>query len=340
MFIVSQDSRTLNLLRVMLLSLSLSSTRGFIRNAGVVSSSPLSALTSSGPSLLRYRQKISWRGHPRACPGGVQALSMVLFDLPSGREVISYYESTRPRVPGIIGRLLSRVVAPLAALWMFLLFLSIKVGVPPVRLLEYSGAAWTCRTPPQLIYRTQSLKAGTKNTLQPTPPMLQVQKTPKTAPSASETTNSPQQLPSTEATHDPEHELVHSPPADGEADGVEGQHQLGKAEAAEGEVVARQADDSAMPASPSVGTPPPLQVELTHLPQRVAIQNNFILQHNTLTLPHNTLTLLQITLNFTMQSTNFTLLHNTLALLHRWSSRSRSSPLLSWSNVRRGIGRV
>ena len=56
-------------------------------------------------------------------------------------------------------------------------------------------------------------------------------------------------------------------------DGVEGQHQLGRAEAAEGEVVARQADDSAMPASPSVGTPPPLQVELTHLPQCVAIQN-------------------------------------------------------------------
>jgi hypothetical protein len=257
----------------MLLSLSLSSTRGFISNAGVVTSSPsLSALTSSGPSLLRYRQKISWRGHPRACPGGVQALSMVLFDLPGGREVISYYESTRPRVPGIIGRLLSRVVAPLAALWMFLLFLSIKVGVPPVRLLEYSGAAWTCRTPPQLIYRTRSLEAGTKNTLQPTPPILQVQKTPKTAPSA-ETTNSPQQLPSTEAAHDPEHELVHSPPADGGADGGEGQHQVGKAEAAAGEVAAREAEDSAMPASPSVEAPPPLQVELTHLPLRVAIQS-------------------------------------------------------------------
>ena len=231
MFIVSQDSRTLNLLRVMLLSLSLSSTRGFISNAGVVTSSPLSlsALTSSVPSLLRDRQKISWREHPRACPGNVQALSMVLFDLPGGREMISYYESTRPRVPRIIGRLLSRVVAPLAALWLFLLFLSIKVGVPPVRLLEYSGAAWTCRTPPQLIYRTQSLEAGTKNTLQPTPPMLPVHSTPKAAPTASETTNSPQKLPSTEAAHGAEHELVHSPPADEGADGGEGQLQVGKA---------------------------------------------------------------------------------------------------------------
>ncbi len=248
----------LNLLRVMLLSLSLSSTRGFIINAGVVTSSPLSfsALSSSGPSLLRVGPKISGRGHLRACPGGVQALSMVLFDLPGGREVISYYESTRPCVPGVVGRLLSRIIAPLAALWMFLLFLSIKVGVPPVRLLEYSGAAWSCRTPPQLIYRTRSLEAGTKNTLQPNPPMLPVQTMPKTAPTASETTNSPPQLPSTEAAHGPEHELAHSPPADGGADGGEGQHPVGKAtagEAAAGEVAAGEAEDSAMPAIPSVG---------------------------------------------------------------------------------------
>ena len=68
-------------------------------------------------------------------------------------------------------------------------------------------------------------------------------------------------------------------------DGVEGQHQLGKAEAAAGEGVASPAEDRAMPASPSVGTPPPAAggtdapatarcytklVEMTHLQLRVA----------------------------------------------------------------------
>ena len=137
----------------LLLSLYLSSARGFKFSSYGAVTMTSARLASQARAALSFPNP--WPGHeshsasrrgrvPRAWT--LSPLSMVLFDMPGGTEVMEYYESTRPRVPGIIGRLFSRVIAPLVAVWMFLLFLSVLVVVPPVRLLEYSGDAWTCRT--------------------------------------------------------------------------------------------------------------------------------------------------------------------------------------------------